>query len=142
MGTAFAGNPQATAGWVSKMYHMLTGASVTDEDVQRHLAISATPPPVPSTSIYSRNDGVTAWQNCIEPASATTDNIEVHTSHSGLGVAPAVLYAIADRLALPEGDWRPFDGSGWRGLLYPSSGHSPRSDSRALILADMEPQQG
>jgi len=30
-----------------------------------------------------------------------------------------VLYAIADRLALPEDKWRPFDRSGLRSLLYP-----------------------
>jgi hypothetical protein len=29
------------------------------------------------------------------------------------------LYAIADRLALPEDKWRPFDRSGLRSLLYP-----------------------
>lgn len=126
MGTAFAGNPQATAAWVPKLYQALTGASADDEHVRHHLAISATPPPVPSTAIFSRNDGVTAWQNCLEPESATTDNIEVYGSHSGLGVAPAALYAIADRLALPEGSWTPFDRSGWRRFVYPSAGHGPR----------------
>jgi hypothetical protein len=26
---------------------------------------------------------------------------------------------VADRLAQPEGAWKPFDRSGWRALLYP-----------------------
>jgi len=30
-----------------------------------------------------------------------------------------VVYAVADRLAQPEGKWRPFDRSGWRSLVYP-----------------------
>ena len=86
---------------------------------------SATPPPVPSTAIWSREDGVVAWQNCVEPFSSNSDNIEVHGSHCGLGVNPAVLYAIADRLALAEGEWTPFDRSGiLRGLFYPSAGHA------------------
>jgi len=33
-----------------------------------------------------------------------------------MGVHPAVLYAIADRLAQPEGAWRPFARTGWRRL--------------------------
>ena len=40
-------------------------------------------------------------------------------SHCGLGAHPAVLYAIADRLAQPEGGWRPFDRTGLRALVYP-----------------------
>ena len=123
MGTAFAGNPHATAPWVAKLYQKLNGSRIEDSDVQQQLAISATPPPVPATSIFSKNDGITAWQNCQEPASETTDNIEVWSSHSGLGVSPSVLYAIADRLALPEDGWRPFDRGGWRAGVYPSSGH-------------------
>jgi hypothetical protein len=73
---------------------------------------------VPSTAIYTRSDGIVAWQGCREQESATTENIEVEGSHSGLGHNPAVLYAIADRLALPEGEWRPFDRNGLRSLLY------------------------
>jgi hypothetical protein len=32
---------------------------------------------------------------------------------------PAVVYAVADRLAQPEGEWSPFDRGGWRSLVYP-----------------------
>jgi hypothetical protein len=79
---------------------------------------------VPSTAIWSRGDGIVAWQNCVEPMGAMSDNIEVHGSHCGLGVNPAVLYAVADRLALPEGEWRPFERSGMRTWFYPSAGHA------------------
>jgi len=47
------------------------------------------------------------------------ENIEVQASHVGLGVNPLALYALADRLAQPEGAWRPFERSGARRLLYP-----------------------
>ena len=92
-----------------KLYERLTGQRVADRKTQRDLAESRKAPPVPSTAIYTRGDGIVAWQNCVEPESPTTDNIEVHGSHCGLGVNPAVLYAIADCLAQDEGDWKPFD---------------------------------
>ena len=63
---------------------------------------------VPSTAIYSRTDGVVRWYTCIERAGELRENIEVRGSHSGLGWNPAVLVAIGDRLAQPEGTWRPF----------------------------------
>jgi pimeloyl-ACP methyl ester carboxylesterase len=66
------------------------------------------PLPMPSTSIYSRYDGIVHWQACVEAPSARAENIAVHASHLGLGHHPAVLYAVADRLAQPEGTWRPF----------------------------------
>jgi pimeloyl-ACP methyl ester carboxylesterase len=78
-----------------------------------------TPPPVPTTSIYTRTDGIVAWQCSVETPGPMAENIEVQASHIGLGVNPLALYALADRLAQPEGAWRPFDRSGARRLLYP-----------------------
>lgn len=123
LGSPFAGTPKATNVW--RAYEMLTGQKIDDKDTRDQLRESASPPPVPSTSIYTREDGVVAWQNCIEPKGAETDNIEVHGSHCGLGVNPAVLYAVADRLAQNEGDWHPFERkSGLRPLVYPFAGHA------------------
>ena len=69
-------------------------------------------PGVPATAIFSRADGVVAWRSCIEPDSPTSESVEVLGSHSGLGHNPAVLWVVADRLAQPEGTWRPFEPSG------------------------------
>jgi pimeloyl-ACP methyl ester carboxylesterase len=63
---------------------------------------------VPATSIYSRHDGVVRWSTCIDEVGPRSENIEVHSTHVGLGFHPAVAYAILDRLALPADDWRPF----------------------------------
>ena len=63
---------------------------------------------VPATSIYSRADGVARWQTCIDVVREHAENIEVRGSHIGMGVNPAVVVAVLDRLAQPEGDWRPF----------------------------------
>jgi len=63
---------------------------------------------VPATSIYSRWDGIVAWRACLDQPSERAENIAVVASHLGLGHHPAVLYAIADRLAQPQGRWEPF----------------------------------
>ena len=66
---------------------------------------------VPSTSIYSRRDGVARWETCIDeivdPA-GHRENIEVYASHTALGMHPAVAYAVLDRLRQPVGQWQPF----------------------------------
>jgi hypothetical protein len=68
----------------------------------------ARPIGVPSTSVYSRLDGVVSWQACREPESQNHQNVEVRCSHLGFGVDPATLWLIADRLAVPPGQHRPF----------------------------------
>ncbi len=69
-------------------------------------------PPVPTTSILTRSDGIVAWQASVQHPTAAdhglTENIEVHASHIGLGVNPSVMVALADRLKQPEGQWKPF----------------------------------
>ncbi len=107
---------QSTA--VSSLYKIISGQdeeAVTVEDLDR----LSSPPPVPSTAIYSRSDGVVPWRCSLEEASSTTENIRVISSHLGLGHNPAVLWAIADRLAQPEGEWKPFDRGLCRSLVYP-----------------------
>jgi hypothetical protein len=37
-----------------------------------------------------------------------SENLDVASSHLGIGHHPVVLLTIADRLAQPEGTWRPF----------------------------------
>lgn len=64
--------------------------------------------PVPSTVIYSRHDGVVAAASCRQPVHATAENVEVHGAHTGLGHNPTVIWAVADRLAQPDGHWAPF----------------------------------
>ena len=75
-------------------------------------------PPVPTTSILTRTDGVVGWRGSVQKPGGQTENIVVHASHTGLGVNPCVMLAIADRLAQKEGAWRPFDRGGLRSLLF------------------------
>jgi hypothetical protein len=48
----------------------------------------ATPLPVPSTAIYSRSDAIVAWESCREDEGPLSENIEVASSHLGIGHHP------------------------------------------------------
>jgi pimeloyl-ACP methyl ester carboxylesterase len=60
------------------------------------------PPPVPTVSVYSRGDGVVAWQSCRHgrPFRNVRD-FEVEGSHLGMGWNPEVLRVVGDSLAGP-----------------------------------------
>jgi pimeloyl-ACP methyl ester carboxylesterase len=81
---------------------------------------------VPSTSVYSRLDGIAAWQACVEPETALHQNVEVRCSHVGFGVDPATLWLIADRLARPPGLQAPFRPPLSLRPLYPRQAQDPR----------------
>ena len=121
LGSPFRGDPRATNAW--RVYQMTSGQSVDDSEKHMGGAI-AKAPNVPTTAIYSKTDGICAWQNCIEEDTKTTENIEVKASHCGLGHHPAVVYAIADRLSQPEGRWQKFDRSGLRAAVYPAPSYA------------------
>jgi hypothetical protein len=63
---------------------------------------------VPTTPIYSPLDGIVAWRTCLNEPAPQAENIAVSASHLGFGHHPAVIWAIADRLAQPAGHWAPF----------------------------------
>ncbi|MFZ0716710.1 esterase/lipase family protein [Mycobacterium sp.] len=89
--------------------------------------------PVPATSIYSRYDGIVAWQACLDVPSARAENIAVVGSHLGFGYHPAVIWAVADRLAQPLGDWAPFRPPAALRPLYPPADSPPRQPWRAFL---------
>jgi hypothetical protein len=56
----------------------------------------------PVTAVYSRSDGVVAWQACIDRHARNVEHVEVETTHLGLGFSPDVFRIIAERLARQE----------------------------------------
>jgi pimeloyl-ACP methyl ester carboxylesterase len=104
IGTPFAGTVDQTHAGIA--YRLLNGSqAMLDAAMQRRLA---TPPPVPTTSIYSRSDGVVSWRACVQTgAHGAVENLEVSGSHCGLGWNSEVFAVVADRLAQPLGAWRP-----------------------------------
>lgn len=111
LGSPFTGHPKANNVW--RLYEAVSGKTAID-NVQ--IAEIRKPPPVPSTSIFSRSDGIVSWQCCVQEDGEQAENIEVHGSHTGMVVNPAVLHAIADRLAQADGKWRRFDRDGHQGI--------------------------
>ena len=113
LGTPFTGGARSTNAW--RLYEALNGREHLDPRLRAGVREA---PPVPTTSIYSRSDGVVAWQCSVQPDSMRTENIEIDASHIGMAVNPLVLHAIADRLAQPEGAWQPFARNGLRAFAY------------------------
>ncbi|MES2739962.1 MAG: alpha/beta hydrolase [Pseudomonadota bacterium] len=123
LGSPFVGNPKANNAW--RVYQLVSGEA--EIDAARYAMLADTPG-VPTSSVFSRSDGVVDWRCSVERETAQSENIEVHASHIGLGANPLVLYAIADRLAQPEGQWRRFDREPHRGvkkLLFRDPGRQP-----------------
>jgi len=115
LGSPFANDVRATN--ATRLYEALSGEAADDNPELR--AAIAGDLPVPATSIYSRTDGIVNWRTCLLRPSDTAENIEVHlASHVGLGVNPAALWAVADRLAQPEGEFRQFDRAGPFAIAY------------------------
>jgi pimeloyl-ACP methyl ester carboxylesterase len=68
-----------------------------------HLLIDrlSAPPPVPTTAIYSRSDGVVAWRSCIDEPAPDRENIAIDGAHTTMLLNPRALRVIAERLARP-----------------------------------------
>lgn len=123
LGSPHSGDPKNSNAW--RFYEFAAGHSVDEPPIETMMHKA---PPVPTTSIYTKTDGIVAWQNChqdkpvCEVKQKQTENIRVSGSHCGLGFNPAVLYVIADRLAQREGTWRPFTNVGSRKAFFSTPG--------------------
>lgn len=118
LGSPFNGDPRATNAW--KVYEFASGHKVSDRDRHMGGAISLAPD-VPTTSIFSKTDGICAWQNCLEADLPHTENIQVRGSHCGLGHHPAAVFAVTDRLAQKEDNWQRFERGGLKSLIFPQA---------------------
>ena len=105
LGSPFSGDTRATN--VPRAYALLGGRRPRP-DPQRAAQLRRAPE-LPTTSIYSRSDGVVAWQCSLNDAAPHTENVEIHASHLGLGVNPLALYIVADRLRQDPARWQRFD---------------------------------
>jgi pimeloyl-ACP methyl ester carboxylesterase len=105
IGTPFNATANQThVGWLLRL---LSGSNAKlDPDLQQQLKI---PPPVPTTSIYSRSDGIVAWETCRHAfPTSWVEDIEIQGSHIGMGWNRAVMKVVADRLSQQPGRWKPY----------------------------------
>lgn len=122
MGSPISGSADDSS--VKDLFQAINGRPGEDADARKrrqgrvnHLK---QPPPVPTTSIYSKTDGIVQWEGSVQYDAPQTENIVVPASHIGLGVNPIVMIAIADRLSQAEGEWREFDPKGLQRLVFGS----------------------
>jgi pimeloyl-ACP methyl ester carboxylesterase len=120
LGSPLSGEGKSTNAW--RIFEFVSGVRSDDPRLRKLMSRN---PTVPSTSILSKTDGIVAWPASLIPQTRFSENIEVGASHFGMGANPAVLWAIADRLAQDEGEWKPFDRRGLRAFLY----DDPRPDA-------------
>ncbi len=114
LGSPFAGHPRHTNAW--RIYELMSGQKVRD-DPRLHQQLRVAPP-VPTTSIFSRTDGVVAWHCSVNDVLPHTENIEIAASHVGMGMNPLAMYVLADRLRQDPQNWQRFDASGARGWFF------------------------
>jgi pimeloyl-ACP methyl ester carboxylesterase len=121
LGSPFRGHPASTRAWT--MYRIMNRRHLARMFTPDALAVRAAPLPVPTTCIYSRTDGIVAWQCCISEPAPHTENIEVSATHLGYGHEYETLRVLADRLAQPEGGWMPYHAPA-AGLAVPPVSHA------------------
>lgn len=100
--------PDATPAALRALIEMLSKVKVSlnDKDMADRLL---TPPPVPTTSIFSKLDGIAGWEACLNPATARSENIEVKACHIGSVWHQDTFAVVLNRLAQPEEGWKPFN---------------------------------
>lgn len=103
------GKPGSTSPMLERLYEAFNPKSEHENlDLQVR---GATPPPVPTTSIYSKTDGIVWWESCLNPAAKQVENIEVRSGHLGMVANVPAVIALMDRLSQKEGSWKPFQSS-------------------------------
>ena len=103
-------DPEGDASNLSDLYRMFNPdqAGKSDQFREQKWEISK-PPPVPTTAIYSKLDGVCHWRACIQHGGHdNVENIEVTSSHTGMSVNAQTLFVVADRLSQRRQHWKPF----------------------------------
>ncbi|MFD4638150.1 esterase/lipase family protein [Lentzea sp. NPDC058436] len=59
-------------------------------------ATAPLPPGMPAVSLYSKSDGIVPWELSLDPSA---ECVEVHSTHTGMGLDPDVYLALRPRLA-------------------------------------------
>jgi pimeloyl-ACP methyl ester carboxylesterase len=98
------------------IFELLNGRP--DPDLEARIDDMHVAPPVPTTVVYSKTDGIVHWHGALQEEGDQAENIRVPASHLGMGSNPLVMNILADRLSQPTDDWKKFDLRGLRKLIY------------------------
>lgn len=109
MGSPFSGiDAPNNASW---LYNLINYRRPVAEVDQKWLKDISAPAPVPTTAIYSKDDGIVPWQTCMEQTiDATHQNVRIEGSHFGLAHNPEVWVIVEDRLRYDADNWQIYTG--------------------------------
>lgn len=111
LGSPFNG-PSGSAAPVEGLFELFNGnLAQGNPEIMKNMLL---PPPVPTSALYSKTDGIAHWKACLHHSFGDhkeAENIQVRGSHSGLGHNPQVVWIVANRLAQPENNWLPYKKS-------------------------------
>lgn len=119
MGSPISGNPGHSN--AHGLFKALNGEP-SNIDYTRYLQLNDAPP-MPTTSIFSRTDGIVAWEGSVQKEGELCENIVVPASHLGMGVNPLVMCLLADRLSQPIDAWEKYQARGLARLLFKKHQH-------------------
>ena len=102
LGTPSVGDLRSNNAW--RLYELLNDHKVDAVPIDTTLHEC---PPVPTTSIYSPDEGIVPPGAAMIAEGPACENIAVDGSHIGLPWNPDVIRIVLERLAQPEGKWRP-----------------------------------
>jgi hypothetical protein len=88
-----------TASRFEPVYRMLSPLHQGEGAVLCRLAL---PPSVPTTAIYTREDGVVTWTSCIDEPGPDRENVAIRGAHTTMLGNPEAVRVITDRLARPS----------------------------------------
>ena len=117
------GSPFGEGRWTGSYPSQLFSSLNPPEDIPVEEDVLPNAPPVPTTAIYSRGDGIVNWRTARQhPAfgHALTQSIEVRGSHCGMTLNPFVWFLLAERLSQPADAWQAFERRSWGTLFYPA----------------------
>jgi len=107
LGSPLADAPEATT--VFRIFRRTTAEEITSELMSVMREVASPVRNVRCICIYSGSDGIVSADIAQDLVSPNVENIRVTSSHLGMVVNPMVLFIVADRLAQPEDDWKPFN---------------------------------
>lgn len=102
---------------LKRIYETLNPKSplITDEKLQAQAML---PPPVPTTSVFSKTDGIVNWRASLNPDTPLSENIDITNSssrgqgvsHTSMRLNKTAITIIADRLSAGYAttEWHPF----------------------------------
>jgi pimeloyl-ACP methyl ester carboxylesterase len=115
LGSPF-GEGRHTGSYPSRLFNLMNPSDEIPIDQE----LLSEPPPMPTTAVFSKADGVCNWLSCYQRGRHPhVQSVQVWGSHCGLTLNPMVWLLLADRLLQAEDDWKPFRSARWSRLFNP-----------------------